>query len=59
MEREQISEEVMVKDPRTVEECVHASDLLNLVLVSTHSTLNIILISVIRIFTIGHNYIKQ
>ena len=41
MEREQISEEVMVKDPRTVEECVHASDLLNLVLVSTHSTLNI------------------
>ncbi|CAK6967972.1 LOW QUALITY PROTEIN: sperm-associated antigen 17 [Scomber scombrus] len=32
MEREQISEEVMVKDPRTVEECVHASDLLNLVL---------------------------
>lgn len=36
MEREQISEDVIVKDPRTVEECVHASDLLNLVLVSTH-----------------------
>lgn len=44
MEREQRSEEVMVKDPRTEEESVHASDLLNLVLVSTlstHSTTNI------------------
>ncbi|XP_044196890.1 sperm-associated antigen 17 isoform X3 [Thunnus albacares] len=32
MEKEQRSEEVMVKDPRTEEESVHASDLLNLVL---------------------------
>uniref|UniRef100_A0A672YSF0 Sperm associated antigen 17 n=1 Tax=Sphaeramia orbicularis TaxID=375764 RepID=A0A672YSF0_9TELE len=36
MEREQRSEEMRIKDPRTVEETVHASDLLNLVLVSTH-----------------------
>lgn len=34
MEREQRSEEMKVKDPRTEEESVHASDLLNLVLVS-------------------------
>ncbi|KAM9335587.1 sperm-associated antigen 17 [Symphorus nematophorus] len=32
MEREQQSEEMKVKDPRTEEESVHASDLLNLVL---------------------------
>ncbi|XP_059211469.1 sperm-associated antigen 17 isoform X3 [Centropristis striata] len=32
MEREQRSEEIKVKDPRTEEESVHASDLLNLVL---------------------------
>ncbi|XP_050932117.1 sperm-associated antigen 17 isoform X1 [Lates calcarifer] len=32
MEREQRSEEIKVKDPRTEEENVHASDLLNLVL---------------------------
>ncbi|XP_037613814.1 sperm-associated antigen 17 isoform X2 [Sebastes umbrosus] len=32
MEREQRSEEMKVKDPRTEEESVHASDLLNLVL---------------------------
>ncbi|KAM9836573.1 sperm-associated antigen 17 [Aulostomus maculatus] len=32
MQREQHSEEVMVKDPRTQEESVHASDLLSLVL---------------------------
>ncbi|XP_030017766.1 sperm-associated antigen 17 [Sphaeramia orbicularis] len=32
MEREQRSEEMRIKDPRTVEETVHASDLLNLVL---------------------------
>lgn len=39
MEREQQSEEMKVKDPRTEEECAHASDLLNLVLVSklTHT----------------------
>lgn len=38
MEREQRSEEMKVKDPRTEEESAHSSDLLNLVLVSTHST---------------------
>ncbi|KAM7377443.1 hypothetical protein PAMA_013973 [Pampus argenteus] len=32
MEREQRSEEVMIKDPRSEEESVHATDLLNLVL---------------------------
>lgn len=37
MEREQRSEEMKVKDPRTEEESVHANDLLNLVLVSTHT----------------------
>lgn len=37
MEREQRSEERKVKDPRTEEESVHANDLLNLDLVSTHT----------------------
>lgn len=37
MEREQRSEEMKVKDPRTEEEGVHASVLLNLFLVRGHT----------------------
>lgn len=36
MEREQQSQEMKLKEPRTQEESVQAADLLNLVLVSTH-----------------------
>lgn len=37
MEGEQRSEEMKVKDPRSEEETAHASDLINLILVSTHT----------------------
>lgn len=37
MEREQRSEKMKVKDPRSEEETAHASDLINLILVSTHT----------------------
>lgn len=37
MEREQRSEKMNVKDPRSEEETAHASDLINLILVSTHT----------------------
>lgn len=37
MEREQRSEKMKVKGPRSEEETAHASDLINLILVSTHT----------------------
>lgn len=40
METEQRSEEVKVEEPRTEEESSHASSLLDLVLVSTHTDLS-------------------
>lgn len=70
MEREQRSEDMKVKDPRTEEESAQSSDLLNLVLVSIHThTYTEICTNVLNVLTIfspiftgtdisGHNDLK-
>lgn len=54
MEREQRSEKMKVKDPRSEEETAHASDLINLILVSTHTHIHILSITMIMFIVIGN-----
>lgn len=52
MEREQRSEKMKVKGPRSEEETAHASDLINLILVSTHTHTHIHILSITMIMFI-------